>query len=339
MIILDANDFFQDELILNMCFSLSSILIKEIKIININLSQETINNIVILKKLTNAYVEGAILNSNSIIFSPTKKICSKQIDHPYENKSFLSIASCFLLHLIFSGNKIKFKLKSNLYSNNISLFYFKEVLLKYFQKYIYSYSLNLNSTTNNLELTIDSKNNFEKISELKLNYSSNLIAIKNYHLYSNKLNSIYFSKINDLFKISFPNKTITNLFQENNSNDIILDSIFIFGENHNFENNDFHMKYFSKTFSLDDFTSTIEFQKQILIYTSYLKQNLSTIGIDEISAIFLIPVIALMGGEIIIQEKTDKINSIIEITEKIFNIKFEINKNTISYNVISIDEL
>lgn len=346
MITLDAKDFCQYESSLNTALALASLLKKEIKIINIDkLPITSVQSLTVLKEATNAYVEGGILNSNELIFQPTKEFNLKKAEFELDrDSSFLEILQSLLIPILFSNKKTHLKIKGGTHLTKISLEYLKEVLINYLQKYTKGILLKLNSigffSEGEFELIIDSKTNLNNIEPINIQYHSNLIGIKTHLTLTNDLEK-YAKPIRQLLELSFPEITIITLPKSKKCEKscLVLDSFALFGKDDNFDNKSPYIKHLSKVAPKEISLNSESFQKAILNYIKELKEILNKDGIDETSSIFLLPIIGLSGGEIIVHEVTQEIKSLIFVIENILNINFKIKDKSISNEIISINDL
>ncbi|MGE0793542.1 MAG: RNA 3'-terminal phosphate cyclase [Candidatus Woesearchaeota archaeon] len=345
MIVIDATNLSQSSI--QTALSISSLFNKSIKLQNIKLNSQILEIIMVLKQATNAYVEGAILNSNEVIFQPTKNFNIKKLNIE-TNYSYYPFIQSILIPQLFSNSISTTSLKYNYDSNSPPIDYLKEVLLKYLNKYITNSSIKIITShfdnQNKSEVVVSIQGKFsldEELPKLNINYHKNLIAIKtNINLTQDFIQQKIMQKIIDLLKLSFSSSKLTSTINTNviqSSSGISINSFALYGE----QNYDNYSPYIKQIYINPEINTFKEnYQKIILDYVNQIKQIIIKDGLDEQTTINLLPLIAITKGEIITTQITQEIKDNIFVLEKLLDIEFKINKNQISCNdIVSINDL
>ena len=342
-ITIDAKKFKSQRTIVNLSLALCALLKLNLRIINLNkstINSNIISTIMELKFATSAYAEGAILNSNSIYFSPTKAFKTKKINLMLtQGEPIYGALQQLWIPLFFSKTKTNVLISGATQTSEYPSYnYIREIYFCYFKKFTNDATLKLTSigfeekNNGEIELKVDSKSDIQS-SPLQLNYHKQIINIKLIiTLTKDLMNKNFSNLILDLFKLSFPGITISILsnYAENKTSNLSVDAFVFFGENNSFDNVFPLIKGSSILLGEDIVASPSQLQQTILTFIEALKSKVNKDGIDALVTNDLIPVLGLIGGEIIVQEVTKEHKEIIKLTQELLNVKIKVLGNKIN---------
>jgi hypothetical protein len=341
--------------VLDLILTLSTITNKQVELINIEnptkLTKENVKNISMLKLLTNSYVEGGVENSNKLHYSPSKLFCKKRFQLDLENNYVFPIINSLFLLSLFSEQKLNFKVKGLIDNMKYPSYDFiKETILKYVNSYYEINTVKL-SSNKNLEQFNSEEKDFRKIKEVSLmiqskekasqksfttNYNYPLSAIKLNVYLGKSCNDNYSKEIVDLFKLYFSEKNIplfsNIIYDEGYTDDILINSFLIFGEEKDDETVFKYTKYVPAQFSGCYFSDASYFQTEIFNHMKILNQKILNKGISYEESLFILPIIAFFGGEVLVEEMTKEIKQMIKYLELFLEVKMDVKGNFVYCN-------
>ena len=318
-----------EEQLLRIIINFSILLKKSITVKNIFSNNEPSglnkSTLFFLQKLVDmkiVKISGLGIGSSLLLIEPLNDLPKKILFDLESSTSSTIVVDSLLLPLLFARKKINLVVKGNTHGDNHpSALYYKEVFFKYLFGYLENYDfripkVGLYSEIGEIEIFVEGKNFLEnKIPKLIINKPKELVAIKGY-ITNNDEN--YLLSVERILNIFFSSKKtpfrLNTILSKSDSSALVL--IAYFGDEEGYDN--------SKPFLIgNDLLSkkTLK-EKDLIVFLTKFKKDLENPSLDNYAEYLLLPLLAFVGGKIPLKKLTNKINSIVDLLEKILDIQF-----------------
>ena len=299
----------------------------------------------LLKNGTNAYVEGAVLGSSKIFFSPTKPFSNKRMSVDVGTAGATSLVfQSLALPMLFSGEKSNLVIRGGTHVPCAPSFeYMKEIFIRYLGLYAKETSAKEHAIGfvpkggGEVEVNIRGKYTTDngRVPPFGLTYHKKLVAIKGVLTSSRDyVKSGLPEKVIELLQLSFASNDIATSFVPkyviSESQGLSIDIFAYFGNEGNFDNDIPYVIGHSLLPPKDFNISPNRFQSVVLDFIQEFKAKIKNDGVDIFAADQLIPLIGLVGGEVVVQKVTDHVKAAIYVCEKMLEVEFKIDGNTVS---------